>query len=198
MAALSLHDDKNVTIADILDNCDTYAFANLEDLATGHNGYRPRVIQGVPLILLTAAWVVLLLIAIGIPSNRWYLIGIGAIGMLQNTWAASSPRRPEEVGLPLELVDVVGSADVACALAQLERTDEGKGLGKQLVQIFFPGGLETGHEDLSGAPGVAQDLSKRQWCRCQADEQRAGKEQKDIDSGTSCSDTTLIERRVKV
>jgi hypothetical protein len=72
-------------------------------------------------------------------DKRWYLIGIGAIGMLQNTWAASSPRRPEEVGLPLEFVEVVGSADVACALAQLEKTDEGRGVGKKLVQIFFPG-----------------------------------------------------------
>jgi hypothetical protein len=170
---------------------------NLEDLATGQNGYRPKVIQGVPLVLLTAAWVVLLLVAIGIPSNRWYLIGIGAIGMLQNTWAASSPRRPAEVGLPLEFVEVVGSADVACALAQLERTDEGRGVGKKLVQIFFPGGLETGHEDLFGAPGVGKDLSKRQWCRCQADDQRAGRVQKDLGFGTPCSDTALIERRVK-
>lgn len=149
---------------------------NLEDLSTGQNGYRPTVTQGIPLILLTVCWTMLLLVAIGVPSNRWWLIGVGGIGMLQNTWVASSPRRPSEIGLQFEFVGAAGSAEVACALAQLERSELGKGVGKQMVTLFFPAGLKTDHPELKGAPGVFNEVESdgQTGCsRCISDGRRA-------------------------
>lgn len=71
----------------------------------------------------------------------------------------------------METIGVVGSASVACALAQLEHFTVdgiavGEGVGKNLVPVFFPGGLETYHPELFGASGVKQDCRKEGYCDC--------------------------------
>lgn len=65
---------------------------NLSDLACGMPTPRPET-RGIALGLMFL-WTCLLISVSGINSDTWYLVCIGAIGMLQNLFAAGSPRAP--------------------------------------------------------------------------------------------------------
>ncbi|KAF3923633.1 hypothetical protein ABW21_db0205780 [Orbilia brochopaga] len=52
-------------------------------------------------LVLTILWVLLLITVSGIQNNRWFLIAVGGIGMLQNMWAASCVRPASTLGLHL-------------------------------------------------------------------------------------------------
>lgn len=45
-------------------------------------------------LLLAVLWTCLLISVSGLQENTWFLIGIGGIGMLQNVFAAGTPREP--------------------------------------------------------------------------------------------------------
>ncbi|EWC47761.1 hypothetical protein DRE_02961 [Drechslerella stenobrocha 248] len=52
-------------------------------------------------LVLTVLWMLLLITVSGIEDNRWFLIAVGGIGMLQNMWAASCVRHSSTLGLHL-------------------------------------------------------------------------------------------------
>ncbi|KAJ6263951.1 hypothetical protein Dda_0088 [Drechslerella dactyloides] len=52
-------------------------------------------------LILAVLWVVLLITVSGIQDDRWFLIAVGGIGMLQNMWAASCVRPASTLGLHL-------------------------------------------------------------------------------------------------
>lgn len=66
------------------------------------------------LLILAVLWMCLLVSVAGIQSDTWYLLGIGGLGMLQNLYAASAPRRPESLGLAMrpyaERPTIIGAA----------------------------------------------------------------------------------------
>lgn len=51
--------------------------------------------------MLATLWIGFLLIAFGIDSHTWYLLGVGALGMLHNVFVAGWHRDPEAHGIPL-------------------------------------------------------------------------------------------------
>ncbi|KAI4267790.1 MAG: hypothetical protein L6R38_008093 [Xanthoria sp. 2 TBL-2021] len=72
---------------------------NLEVLATGRPNPRPQT-RWLSLIL-AFLWTCLLISVSGIENHTWYLLGIGGIGMLQNLFAAGTPRSPAAANLHL-------------------------------------------------------------------------------------------------
>ncbi|KAK6542409.1 hypothetical protein TWF694_006364 [Orbilia ellipsospora] len=64
--------------------------------AEARSGTRPLF------LVLTFMWMCLLITVSGIQNNRWFLIAVGGIGMLQNMWAASCVRHSSTLGLHLK------------------------------------------------------------------------------------------------
>ncbi|RDW64370.1 uncharacterized protein DSM5745_09781 [Aspergillus mulundensis] len=115
---------------------------DLEDLATGFSmiDYPTiTIFAQVATIILGVAWVALLITASGVDRGSWYLIAVGAIGMLQNIFVAGWKRTPAAYGVPLDFVEVVGEVKVMGTLLELERRYEK--LGRSLLGTFFPGDL---------------------------------------------------------
>lgn len=115
---------------------------DLEDLATGFSHVDSPTItiwSQLAVINLGILWVALLITASALPSDSWYLIAVGGIGMLQNIFVAGWKRSPDAFGIPLEFVDVVGEVKVMQTLMQVERKYEK--LGKSMLATFFPGDL---------------------------------------------------------
>ncbi|KAI1748040.1 hypothetical protein F4782DRAFT_543140 [Xylaria castorea] len=71
----------------------------LESLVTTTSDSFPEtkwVVSGLALL-----WTILLVGVSGIETHTWFLLGIGALGMLQNIYAASVPRSGEYIGLTI-------------------------------------------------------------------------------------------------
>lgn len=124
---------------------------DLEDLAGG-----PRLQDTTHTVVWTSAlavlWLALLISCTGIKTNTWYLLGVGGPGMLQNMVVAAVPRKPDALGLPVQLVTHDGAGDcvyaepkVMWALMELESKHEG--YGKFLRDDFFPGRLDQWEKD---------------------------------------------------
>lgn len=112
---------------------------NLEDLGSGqvNAATAAGVATRVSLAVLAALWVLLLITAAGLQRQTWFLLAIGAIGILHNAYVAGAPRRPDSFGVPLDFVEVLGSASVMGALQEVETRYEG--VGRAMLQEFFPG-----------------------------------------------------------
>jgi hypothetical protein len=116
---------------------------DLEDLANGSPEipitWRTRIWTAISVLL----WAGLSLFATSIPNQRvWFLLLIGGLGSVQNLVAAQAPRRPETLGLYLELdykFKVIHSTKVMKALEDLE--EDVQGAGRSLLNIFFPAGI---------------------------------------------------------
>ncbi|KAL7619824.1 hypothetical protein AAE478_010369 [Parahypoxylon ruwenzoriense] len=65
---------------------------DLECLATRASVPRPDT--GCISLLLAILWTCLLISISGLTEHTWFLVGIGGIGMLQNIFAAGTPRKP--------------------------------------------------------------------------------------------------------
>lgn len=95
-------------------------------------------------------WSILLLSVVALKANAWFLILIGTIGMVQNTFIAAVQRDPETRGLKLaEDIDLIG-AKVMDVLMDLETWEPG--CGKPLLKEFFPGDLD-----------MPEDRGEKQW-----------------------------------
>lgn len=116
---------------------------DLEDLAGGMapSMWSTRVFT----LVLSLLWLVLLITCTGINDNTWYLLAVGGIGMLHNIFIAASPRKPEAMGLPIELktsdsgYEIFAERKVMWSLMELEL--KYTGYGKVLRDEFFPGAL---------------------------------------------------------
>lgn len=115
---------------------------NLEDFAASTEAVRvspwTKLMAGAQLIL----WVALLVTVDGLDSQTWFLILIGALGMLYTILAAVAPRKPENWGIKLESVverPCITSHKVMLALIELEMAYPGVGLAA--LDTFFPGAM---------------------------------------------------------
>ncbi|KAJ8115007.1 hypothetical protein ONZ43_g4770 [Nemania bipapillata] len=113
---------------------------NLEDLATDRQKY-PSSNRLTRFILATiaASWISLLIVAAGVSTNTWYLLGVGITGMLQNILVVGWRRDPSALGVHLDFKQVIGEMRTMDSLLALEA--EIIGLGRCLLPIFFPGEL---------------------------------------------------------
>jgi hypothetical protein len=111
---------------------------DLEDLAAGQTNVdvsAPGTTR-FALISLAVLWILLLITAAGIKQNAWFLLAIGGIGILQNIFVAGKMRHPEAYGMPLTLVEVIGSPKV---METLEVEKKYPYAGANMIGTFFPG-----------------------------------------------------------
>lgn len=89
-------------------------------------------------------WTALLITVSGIKSNTWYLLGVGALGMVQNTLLAGLARSPESYGLYLTYRNGIAHGKVMGALMKadvlLQRLGKPNTI-EPLREVFFPGKL---------------------------------------------------------
>ncbi|KAJ5765645.1 hypothetical protein N7520_005204, partial [Penicillium odoratum] len=97
---------------------------NLEDLASGQSNLDASANQTIRALLL---------------KNTWFLLALGAIGIVQNIFVAGWNRRPESFGIPLDFVKVLGKPEVMDTLFEIE--EKYGGLGRSMLSVFFPGKL---------------------------------------------------------
>ncbi|KAF7558116.1 hypothetical protein G7Z17_g199 [Cylindrodendrum hubeiense] len=119
---------------------------DLEDLATGQTNAdvsTPRKLR-FALIGLAALWILLLITAAGITENSWFLLAIGSVGIVQNIFVAGKMRYPAAYGIPLTLVEVIGSPKVMDTLVEVEK--KYPYAGANMIDTFFPGGKLRDHE----------------------------------------------------
>ncbi|KAL6826564.1 hypothetical protein V8C40DRAFT_244504 [Trichoderma camerunense] len=88
-------------------------------------------------------WVALLITVSGLKTHTWFMVAVGALGMMQNLVLAGAPRTPEALGIPVQLEEVVGFTKVMDTLLELEARVPYA--GKALLPIYFPGRLRE-HE----------------------------------------------------
>ncbi|EFR03484.1 hypothetical protein MGYG_06482 [Nannizzia gypsea CBS 118893] len=118
---------------------------NLEDLASGQDNVMvaTNLLTSIALLVLAVLWILLLITAAGIKHNTWFLLAVGSIGILQNIYVAGAPRRPENFGIPLDFVEVIGQPSTMETLLEVEEKYEK--VGRSMLEEFFPGSL-TGSE----------------------------------------------------
>lgn len=114
---------------------------DLEDLATGVDDVPSSSSRGTQFMVafLAFCWVMLLITATGVEQNTWYLIAIGGIGILHNLLVAGRSRAPEDFGIPLALVEVIGKGKVMETLLEVETRYPR--LGRSMRDVFFSGDL---------------------------------------------------------
>ncbi|OAG02759.1 uncharacterized protein CC84DRAFT_1061143, partial [Paraphaeosphaeria sporulosa] len=117
---------------------------DLEELAA------PQMVRsGIPLgfwiTMVVAAiqfilWLALLISVAGLRAHVWYLLLVGAIGMLQNVLVAASSQSLKKRNLKLRQAEVILTRKVMDGLMDLEVAY--KGFGEALRNEFFPGKLD--------------------------------------------------------
>lgn len=91
--------------------------------------------------LLLLLWTALLITVSGLKSHTWYIVAVGAVGMLQNTIVAGSPRSPAALGLHLEQQHITIFRGKR-AMDLLKDVEEySPGVGMALLPALFPGAL---------------------------------------------------------
>ncbi|KAF5722161.1 hypothetical protein FMUND_3123 [Fusarium mundagurra] len=93
---------------------------DLEDLAAADTGAFAEPGTRLVVVALGFLWILLLITASGIRQNTWFLLAIGAMGMLHNIYVAGTSRPPEAYDVFLEFVEVIGMHKVMDALFQVE------------------------------------------------------------------------------
>ncbi|KAI1354725.1 hypothetical protein F5Y01DRAFT_272548 [Xylaria sp. FL0043] len=112
---------------------------DLEDLAaTGSASFSSPITKFLALVL-AVLWILLLVTAAGIQEDTWYLLAIGSLGILDNIYVAGVSRSPNDFGIPLEFVTVIGHCKVMQALSEVETRYPR--VGKSMLATFFPGSL---------------------------------------------------------
>jgi hypothetical protein len=114
---------------------------NLEDLAVAGQMKYPSsdMLMRLCLAVISILWVSLLIAAAGLASNTWYLLAVGAVGILQNVLVAGWRRDPSALGVHLDFREVIGEMTAMDALLALEASYTR--VGRSLLPIFFPGEL---------------------------------------------------------
>ena len=102
--------------------------------------YKTRI----ALTLLAVFWVLLLITAAAIKRNTWFLLAIGGIGILQNSFVVGSRRSPEAFGVPLIFDNVIGKPKVMDTLFAVEEAYPH--VGRSMLDTFFPGKLRQEEE----------------------------------------------------
>ena len=136
---------------------------NLSDLANANVARTPPVTTGPAIVFISVLWVCLLITVSGIHDHTWFLVVVGALGMLYTVVVAGAPRRPEAFGIPLRYVEVYVRDKAMEALKAVE--SDYPGVGHSMLATFFPGGLKEKEVDFweeAKAKLRTQNASKEQ------------------------------------
>ena len=95
-------------------------------------------------LMLCIAQIILLLIVAGLNNHAWFLLAIGALGIVQNAVAAGYCRDLHTTGIHLEPINEKGtkglvSHDKKVMEALMAAEKEEPYVGLSLLQVFFPG-----------------------------------------------------------
>ncbi|KAI1176860.1 hypothetical protein F4777DRAFT_236376 [Nemania sp. FL0916] len=96
-------------------------------------------------IVAAALWILLLESAVKIQEYTGYLFAIAIIGMLHNIYVATASRSPEDFGVLLKFVEVIGHHKVMEALFEVERRYPG--VGRSMLPVFFSGQIRQDERD---------------------------------------------------
>ena len=118
---------------------------NLEDLAGATEANFKTWTTRPAITVLSVLWVGLLITVSGIKDDSWFLVAVGALGMVFTVVVAGLPRKPEAFGIPLLFKAVIVESQTMEALKKVEQ--QYRGVGQSLVGTFFPGELRK--EDVS-------------------------------------------------
>ncbi|KAG7088530.1 hypothetical protein E1B28_012513 [Marasmius oreades] len=116
----------------------------LADLASGTEAAKGSRLTVFATLALTVLWFVLLLTMQGVEDGHWYMLVIGAVGMLQNVIAAGARREPAALGFHLKQRVTFHCKKVFETLTEAEKVERNVGL--DLLDVFFPAGLRE-HEE---------------------------------------------------
>jgi hypothetical protein len=113
----------------------------LDDLAgaVAHATPRTRFTS----IIFAVLWIVFLVVAGGLKEHTWYLLAVGALGMIQNVAVAGLPRKSASHGIPLSEVKktygrrVKGKKRPGVMQVLYECDNEHPGLGRAIRAEFF-------------------------------------------------------------
>ncbi|KAI9722466.1 MAG: hypothetical protein M1828_004713 [Chrysothrix sp. TS-e1954] len=83
---------------------------------------------------IAVCWILLLIMVSDLRGNSWYLVGIGFLGLVQNSFVAGSPRTPTARGLPLRFEGEIGGEGNDAAGALVDAEERYEGLGKALFR----------------------------------------------------------------
>lgn len=97
---------------------------------------------------LSALWIVLLLMVEGLDGDAWFMLVIGGLGMVQNVVASGVPRSASALGFTIDLSNTYKTRKKAqpVHLALYEAEQHEPGLGRVLLDIFYPAGLREESE----------------------------------------------------
>ena len=118
---------------------------DLEDLATSGEAVGSLGTTRIAILGLAVLWVALLLTVSGIKNHTWFLVAVGALGMVHTIVIAGAPRKPEWFGVPLEYCNVFANRKVIDALKAAET--EYPGVGRAMLPTFFPAGLKPDEDE---------------------------------------------------
>lgn len=131
---------------------------DLEDLASSTEisvGKGTRYLYG----LFAVMWIVLLITVSGIKENTWFLVAVGALGMVHTVIVAGAARSPEWFGIHLTLIDYIVRPKVMDVLRDAEI--KYPGLGRSMLSTFFSGELRP-DEDVWWKECKKVELAERQ------------------------------------
>ncbi|KAL7956780.1 hypothetical protein V8C34DRAFT_287791 [Trichoderma compactum] len=94
---------------------------DLEILARGTRTAASSLFTKAISTTLTFLWIVLLINVSGLKENTWFILCIGALGSLQNLYAAGSSRRPSALGIHLKYRETIAHLRVATVLKNTRR-----------------------------------------------------------------------------
>lgn len=117
----------------------------LEDLAGGRDDIAPYTKYCSALLFIL--WLAHLMTVQSLEEDTWYVLGIGAFGMLQAVITAGAKRQPGAHGFHLEKERYINKGKVMDTLKEVETLEGGRRVGLSLLPVFFPGPLRPDEEE---------------------------------------------------
>lgn len=115
----------------------------LEDLAAGHDHIASYTKYCSALLFVL--WLAHLMTVQSLKEDTWYVLGVGALGMVQTVITAGAKREPGAHGFTLTEISTVVDKDerkkVMGTLKEVETHRDGRRVGLSLLPVFFPGSL---------------------------------------------------------
>lgn len=107
---------------------------------TAYGFWITRVICSALFIL----WLLLLISLTAVETYTWFILGVGAVGMLQNAWLAAVEMPSKQRNVPLYLIDTIKTHKTMDGIMDFDTT---YGRGLPLLEEFFPSGLRPNEID---------------------------------------------------
>ncbi|KAJ5662683.1 hypothetical protein N7462_011609 [Penicillium macrosclerotiorum] len=136
---------------------------NFEILARGTRTAPASLLTRLATSFFAVNWIILLITAVGLSIDTWYILGIGTLGSIHNIASAALSRSPSALGIHIRKT---GEVFRGPRVAEVLKTAEERypGVGLSLVPVFFPGSMRV-QENSFGFWRTAQDrvMAPNKW-----------------------------------